>query len=65
MIDDQSIYEPDIEGDSPDPDEIPISERREYTQPYDLVVESLIDQIKNGTIFLRPISERPTIESTR
>lgn len=62
MTDDKPIYEPDIEGDSPDPDEIPISERRVYTQPYDLVVDSLIDQIKNGTIFLRPISERPSFQ---
>jgi hypothetical protein len=62
MPDDRQIYEPDIEGDSPDPDEIPISERRVYTQPYDLVVESLIDQIKNGTIFLHPISERPSFQ---
>lgn len=62
MTDDQPIYETDIEGDSPDPDEIPISERRVYTQPYDLVVESLIDQIKNDTIFLRPISERPSFQ---
>ena len=32
------------------------------TQPYDLVVESLIDQIKGGTIFLHPISERPSFQ---
>ena len=59
---DRPIYETDVDSDSPDPDEIPISERRVHTQPYDLVVESLIDQIKNDTIFLRPISERPTFQ---
>jgi hypothetical protein len=62
MNDDKPIYEPDIEADVPDPDEVPISERRVYTQPYDLVVDSLIDQIQHGTIFLRPISERPSFQ---
>ena len=33
-----------------------------YTQPYDLVVRSLIDQIKDGTISLRPLSERPNFQ---
>ena len=37
----------------------PLKIGRVFTQPYDLVVESLIDQIKGGTIFLRPLSERP------
>lgn len=61
-MDDKPIYEPDGESDTPDPDQIPIVNRRVYTQPYDLVVESLIDQIKNGTVFLRPISERPSFQ---
>lgn len=43
----------------PDPDEIPIEDRRVHTQSYDLVVASLIDQIEAETIFLRPLSERP------
>ena len=61
MDEDKTIYErEDATGKSdPDPDEIPIKDRRVFTQPYDLVVESLIDQIKGGTIFLRPLSERP------
>jgi len=46
----------------PDPDETPIKDRRLVTQPYDLVVESLISQITNKTIFLRPISERPSFQ---
>ena len=61
MDDDTTIYEREdlTKSSEPDPDEIPIKDRRVFTQPYDLVVESLIDQIKGGTIFLRPISDRP------
>jgi len=62
MTDDKPIYEIDVDESLPDPDEIPISDRRVFTQPYDLVVESLIDQIKNNTVFLRPISERPSFQ---
>lgn len=59
MTDEPPIYERDLEAESPDPDAIRIRDRRVFTQPYDLVVQSLIDQIKNGTIFLQPLSERP------
>ena len=62
MIDDKPIYEDDIDPEVPDPDKIPIRERRVVTQPYDLAVESLVDQIGGGTIFLRPISERPSFQ---
>jgi len=62
MADDKPIYENDIDSDLPDPDEVPIRDRRMVTQPYDLAVESLVDQIKNKTIFLRPISERPSFQ---
>lgn len=62
MSDDNPIYEPDISPSELDPDEIPIRDRRVHTQPYDLVVKSLIDQIADGTIFLRPISERPSFQ---
>ncbi len=34
----------------------------DFTQPYDLVVEALMDQMKGGTIFLRPLSERPSFQ---
>lgn len=46
----------------PDPDEVPIRDRTLRTQQYDLVVEALIAQIKGGTIFLRPLSERPNFQ---
>jgi hypothetical protein len=62
MGDDKPIYETEIADTQPDPDETPIRDRRLITQPYDLVVEALIDQIKGGTIFLRPISERPSFQ---
>jgi hypothetical protein len=62
MTDDTPIYEQDKPSTEPDPDEVPIKDRRVITQPYDLVVESLIDQIAGGTIFLRPLSERPSFQ---
>ncbi|MBN1379554.1 MAG: DUF262 domain-containing protein [Gammaproteobacteria bacterium] len=62
MNDNKPIYEPDVGPSETDPDEIPIRDRRVITQPYDLVVESLIEQIKNNIIFLRPLSERPSFQ---
>lgn len=53
------IYERDRQSELPDPDAVPIRDRKVYTQPYDLVVDSLIHQIKGGTIFLQPLSARP------
>ena len=62
MNEDKPLYEIDTASDVPDPDVVPIRERRVATQPYDLAVQSLIDQIKSKTIFLRPISERPSFQ---
>lgn len=62
MDDQPTIYEPEIPESEPDPDEVPIRDRRLITQPYDLVVEALVDQIKGETIFLRPLSERPSFQ---
>ena len=62
MEDDKTLFEPDLDADTPDPDEVPVRDRKVFTQPYDLVVESLIDQIKGDTIFLRPLSERPSFQ---
>lgn len=62
MADDRPIYEIDKNSDEQDPDEDRIRDRRVHTQPYDLVVEALISQIKGGTIFLRPLSERPAFQ---
>lgn len=60
MQSEKPIYEP--EEDVPDPDEVPIKNRKVVTQPYDLVVESLVDQINGGTIFLRPLTDRPSFQ---
>lgn len=62
MRDDTQIYEVEKEESTPDPEQTPIKDRAIHTQPYDLVVESLINQIDGGTIFLRPISERPDFQ---
>jgi hypothetical protein len=59
---DGHIFEPDRSNSEPDPDEVPIRDRRLFTQPYDLVVEALVDQIGASTIFLRPLSERPNFQ---
>lgn len=62
MSTDPKIYESEKASDLPDPDEVPIRNRKVVTQPYDVGVESMIHQIDNGTIFLRPISERPEFQ---
>lgn len=62
MNEDKPIFEEDRDADVPDPDELPVRDRKVITQPYDLVVESLIEQIKAKTIFLRPLSDRPRFQ---
>jgi hypothetical protein len=62
MVEEKQIYEIDKEADVPDPDEIPIRERRLFTQPYDLVVQSLVKQIDEKLIFLRPLTDRPRFQ---
>lgn len=61
-MDEKPIYEQDQGADQVDPDEVPVRDRKVYTQPYDLVVHSLIEQISEGVIFLRPLSERPAFQ---
>ncbi len=62
MTDEKPIFELERDSDLPDPDETPLKDRKVITQPYDLVVESLSDQIKGGTIFLRPLNDRPNFQ---
>lgn len=52
------IYEPETESDTPDPDATLAENRDVVTQPYDLVVESLIEQIAKKTVVLRPSFQR-------
>ena len=56
------IYEGQDQVDEPDPDESPINNRKLVTEPYDLVIEGLLQQIKAGTLHLRPLSERPSFQ---
>lgn len=62
----RTIFEIEKDVDFDDPDELPIDipekDRRVYTQPYDLVVESLVAQITAKTISLKPLSERPKFQ---
>lgn len=62
MNEEKPLYEGDKGSDVPDPDEVPIRDRRVATQPYDLAVQSLVEQIRGNTIFLRPLSERPSFQ---
>jgi len=62
MSAEKPIFEVDVGASEVDPDEVPIRDRKVFTQPYDLVVEALVEQIKTGTIFLRPLSERPSFQ---
>jgi hypothetical protein len=62
MAEDKLIVEIDLDSDVPDPDEVPVKDRRVVTQPYDLAVDSLVEQIRDGMIFLRPLSERPSFQ---
>lgn len=56
------IFEKDKGADELDPDESEISERKLFTNPYDIVIDSLLNQISNGTLHLRPISDRPSFQ---
>lgn len=56
------IYENEGQDLIADPDETPIRDRRLVTNPYDFVISSLLDQIKAGTLHLRPISSRPKFQ---
>jgi hypothetical protein len=62
MSSEKLLYEDERVDPGPDPDESPVQNRRLVTQPYDLVITALLDQIKEGTLHLRPISERPTFQ---
>ncbi len=56
------IYEDEHAEHERDPEEQPISSPRLVTQPYDLVVSSLLTQVDNGTVHLRQLSERPKFQ---
>lgn len=62
MTDEKDLVEHDEDANKRDPDEVPIRDRKVITQPYDLAVDSLVEQIKGDTIFLRPLSARPNFQ---
>lgn len=62
MSDEKPLVEQDPSVDLRDPDEVTIRDRKVVTQNYDLAVDSLVDQIKGNTIFLRPLSDRPDFQ---
>ena len=59
---DKPIYEREDDDETPDPDEVPIRDRKVVTQPYDLAIENLVGQVRGNTIFLRPLSSRPRFQ---
>ena len=58
----QRIYEDEGVIQDPDPGNTPFKSTRLFTQPYDLVIESLVSQIENGTINLRHLTSRPKFQ---
>ena len=59
---DARIYEDEDTDQTLDPDTLALTDFRLFTQPYDLVISSLIDQIKDQTIHLRQVSDRPKFQ---
>ena len=59
---DARIYEDQDTDHTLDPDALALTNFRLFTQPYDLVISSLIDQIKDQTIHLRQVSDRPKFQ---
>ena len=56
------IYEPDLDGNPPDPESTPLKDRKVVTQPYDLAIEAIVTQVKSSILFLRPLSSRPRFQ---
>ena len=56
------LYEDERAKYEADPDELPVRDRKLYTQPYDLNVRSLMGEIEANTLHLRPLSDRPRFQ---
>ncbi len=56
---DRKIYDDEGIEHARDPDESPIADWKLFTQPYDLVIDSLLGQIDDETVHLRQLSSRP------
>lgn len=59
---DVETFEKDADSELPDPDSTPIRDRKVVTQPYDMAIESIVSQVKNDVLFLRPLSSRPNFQ---
>lgn len=58
-IEEESFVEESPEGEEPNEEDEPIKGRRLITQPYDLSLKTLYEQIKAEELYLRPLHERP------
>ena len=56
------LYEDERRDQGRDPEQSRFAGKRLFTQPYDLVITSLLDQIKDKTILLRQLSGRPKFQ---
>ena len=56
------LYEDEGKLEERDPEASPIPSGKLITQPYDLVIASLMDQIEDSIVHLRHISERPKFQ---
>ena len=62
VVKEKPIYEDQEQESVLDPQAVSIRDRRLITQPYDLVIEAIISQIKQGTLHIRPLSGRPKFQ---
>lgn len=56
------LYEDERREQERDPEQVQIASTKLFTQPYDLIIASLLDQIKDGTMLLRQLSGRPKFQ---
>lgn len=62
MSQDTQLFEPEDTDSDVDPEATPIQDRKLITQPYDLVVKTLIGQIDDSTLHLRPLGGEPRFQ---
>ena len=61
----KKLYEDERTEYQPDPEELPVRERKLYTQPYDLNVRSLMGEINADALHLRPRFQRQYVWPNR
>lgn len=62
MNSEKPFYENETDSDLPDPDAVPMKDRKVVTQPYDLAIDAIVGQVKSDILFLRPLSDRPKFQ---